>query len=158
MRRASLTTLTGKKWSDAERSLLFCSRVGRGGRTSNSIVKPNSNLTWNIYGISNRTSNLRIEPSHKTLNQTKFLGCRINRTEPKWHINLKQTVLKPKSAHLQLYDYTKIIQEIKKDYLISAILVPPLPMMQPMRSLGTVISWVCWLVFCWLRFGLLVRS
>ena len=31
-------------------------------------------------------------------------------------------------------------------YLISAILEPPLPMMQPMSSLGTVISWVCWLV------------
>ena len=27
-------------------------------------------------------------------------------------------------------------------HLISAILVPPLPMMQPMSSLGTVISWV----------------
>jgi len=28
--------------------------------------------------------------------------------------------------------------------LISATLEPPLPMMQPMSSLGTVISWVCW--------------
>lgn len=33
--------------------------------------------------------------------------------------------------------------------LISAILVPPLPMMQPISSLGTVISCVCWFVFCW---------
>ena len=30
-------------------------------------------------------------------------------------------------------------------HLISATLDPPLPMMQPMSSLGTVISWVC----CW---------
>merc|ERR1712055_635221 len=29
--------------------------------------------------------------------------------------------------------------------LISATLDPPFPMMQPMSSLGTVISWVCWL-------------
>ena len=29
-------------------------------------------------------------------------------------------------------------------HLISATLEPPLPMMQPMSSLGTVISWVCW--------------
>lgn len=29
---------------------------------------------------------------------------------------------------------------------ISAILVPPLPMMQPIRSFGTVISCCCWLV------------
>lgn len=33
--------------------------------------------------------------------------------------------------------------------LISAILVPPLPMMQPISSFGTVISCVCWFVFCW---------
>lgn len=33
--------------------------------------------------------------------------------------------------------------------LISAILVPPFPMMQPMSSFGTVISCVCWLLFCW---------
>ena len=32
--------------------------------------------------------------------------------------------------------------------LISATLEPPLPMMQPMSSLGTVISWLC----CWLGF------
>lgn len=35
--------------------------------------------------------------------------------------------------------------------LISAILVPPLPMTQPINSFGTVISVVCWLVFCWVR-------
>jgi hypothetical protein len=28
-------------------------------------------------------------------------------------------------------------------YLISAIFDPPFPMMQPISSLGTVISWVC---------------
>ena len=33
-------------------------------------------------------------------------------------------------------------------HLISATLEPPLPMMQPMSSLGTVISWLC----CWLGF------
>merc|ERR1719361_1285255 len=30
--------------------------------------------------------------------------------------------------------------------LISATFDPPLPMMQPISSLGTVISWVCWLL------------
>lgn len=40
---------------------------------------------------------------------------------------------------------------------ISAILVPPLPMMQPISSFGTVISCVCWFEFCWLR-ELLVRN
>lgn len=33
--------------------------------------------------------------------------------------------------------------------LISAILVPPFPIMQPISSFGTVISCVCWLEFCW---------
>ena len=33
-------------------------------------------------------------------------------------------------------------------HLISATLDPPLPMMQPISSLGTVISWVC----CWAGF------
>lgn len=33
---------------------------------------------------------------------------------------------------------------------ISAIFVPPLPIMQPIRSFGTVISWD-WVVACWLR-------
>lgn len=33
---------------------------------------------------------------------------------------------------------------------ISAILVPPLPIMHPIRSFGTVISWD-WVVACWLR-------
>lgn len=37
------------------------------------------------------------------------------------------------------------VYEIKRksSYLISAIFVPPFPMMQPISSLGTVISWVC---------------
>lgn len=33
--------------------------------------------------------------------------------------------------------------------LISAIFVPPFPIMQPISSFGTVISWVCWFEFCW---------
>lgn len=43
---------------------------------------------------------------------------------------------------------------------ISAILVPPLPIMQPIRSFGTVISCCCVLVCCccWGRVGLVDRS
>lgn len=35
--------------------------------------------------------------------------------------------------------------------LISAIFVPPLPIMHPINSFGTVISCVCWFEFCWFR-------
>lgn len=35
--------------------------------------------------------------------------------------------------------------------LISAIFVPPLPIIQPISSFGTVISCVCWFEFCWFR-------
>ena len=50
------------------------------------------------------------------------------------------------------------IQKIKtstfeiESYLISAIFEPPFPMIQPISSFGTVISWVCWVVCglpCW---------
>ena len=36
-----------------------------------------------------------------------------------------------------------LCREIKETYLISAILVPPFPIIQPISSFGTVISWVC---------------
>lgn len=41
---------------------------------------------------------------------------------------------------------------------ISAILVPPLPIMQPIKSFGTVISCCCLFDCCWLRVWLLVRN
>lgn len=41
---------------------------------------------------------------------------------------------------------------------ISAIFVPPFPMIQPIKSFGTVISCCCRFVCCWLRFWLLVRN
>ena len=40
----------------------------------------------------------------------------------------------------------KSYYKLKKSYLISAIFDPPLPMMHPMSSLGTVISCVCCVV------------
>lgn len=42
--------------------------------------------------------------------------------------------------------YRRICRPLRKVHLISATLEPPFPMMQPMSSLGTVISWVCWVL------------
>ena len=59
---------------------------------------------------------------------------------------LEIRIMAPESC-LQWSDCNKYVlsSHLSAPHLISATLDPPLPMMQPMSSLGTVISWVC----CW---------
>ena len=62
-------------------------------------------------------------------------------------LSLWETLLELQPLQIRPISCIKHWQLPSKFYLISAILLPPLPITHPMISLGTVISWVWWVLW-----------
>ena len=110
------------------------------GQMSNEISRRSLNLKACISHLASYLSKMHILP---------FMGCGV--TFYNLHCPMcgfstlcdggKITQPNEKRSKMEFRNKKKL-----KFYLISATFDPPLPMMQPISSLGTVISWVCWLL------------